>query len=115
MAITGHCVVARVCIYLESALQNATHHAMTSWRSVVSMIKNRIVLKAGAIAIAVGAVAGAGDRLLLQTARAQAQAFRFQLEEATIDDVHRAIRERQVTCRSVVQSYINRARAYNGV
>ena len=38
---------------------------------------------------------GYGDRLLMQTARVQAQGARFQLEEATIDDVHRAIRERQ--------------------
>src|ERR1700676_2339271 len=46
---------------------------------------------------------------------ARAQQFRFHLQEATIDDVHRAIREGQVTCRGLVQLYINRAKAYNGV
>ena len=43
-----------------------------------------------------------------------AQPFRFHLLEATIGDVHRGIREGQLTCRQLVQSYINRARAYNG-
>ena len=46
---------------------------------------------------------------------AQVAAWRFQLEEATIDDVHRAIKEGQITCQGVVQAYLNRARAYNGV
>ncbi len=39
----------------------------------------------------------------------------FQLEEATIADLHRAIRAGQTTCVAVVQHYIDRARAYNGV
>lgn len=38
----------------------------------------------------------------------------FQVEEATIQDVHRAIQTGQATCRQIVQSYIDRARAYNG-
>ncbi len=38
----------------------------------------------------------------------------FHLEEATIADVHRAIRAGQITCHQLVQLYINRARAYNG-
>ncbi len=44
-----------------------------------------------------------------------AQQFRFHLQEATIDDVHRAIQEGQITCRGLVQLYLNRAKAYNGV
>ena len=44
-----------------------------------------------------------------------AQPFRFHLQEATIDDIHRAIREGQISCRGLVQLYINRAKAYNGV
>ena len=40
--------------------------------------------------------------------------FRFHLQEATIADVHRAIRSGQLTCRQLVQLYLNRARAYNG-
>src|ERR1035437_3800348 len=45
----------------------------------------------------------------------QPQGFRFHLEEATIADVHRAIQSGQITCRGLVQAYLNRARAYNGV
>ena len=43
-----------------------------------------------------------------------AQPFRFHLLEATIGDVHRGIQDGQLTCRQLVQAYINRARAYNG-
>ena len=39
----------------------------------------------------------------------------FQLEEATIEDIHRAIQEGQITCQGLVQAYINRASAYNGM
>jgi amidase len=39
----------------------------------------------------------------------------FGLEEATIEDLHRAIRAGETTCVEVVQHYIDRARAYNGV
>src|ERR1700741_4949821 len=49
----------------------------------------------------------------INTASAQ-EPFRFHLMEATIPDVHRAIREGQVTCRGLVEAYLNRARAYNG-
>ena len=40
---------------------------------------------------------------------------RFHLEEATIDDVHRAIREGQITCHGLVEAYFARAKTYNGV
>ena len=39
----------------------------------------------------------------------------FQLEEATIDQLHVAIKAGDITCVQVVQRYIDRARAYNGV
>jgi amidase len=39
----------------------------------------------------------------------------FRLEEATIEDLHRAIRSGATTCVGIVQQYIHRARAYNGV
>jgi amidase len=39
----------------------------------------------------------------------------FRLEEATIDELHRAIRSGKTTCVQVVQHYIDRVRAYNGV
>lgn len=38
----------------------------------------------------------------------------FRVEEATIDELHRAIREGRTTCVDVVKQYIARARAYNG-
>ena len=44
-----------------------------------------------------------------------AQAPPFQIEEATIAGVHRAIKQGQLTCRDLVQGYFNRAKAYNGV
>src|SRR5450830_2167894 len=39
----------------------------------------------------------------------------FRLEEATIEDLHQAIKAGQTTCVAVVQKYIDRVRAYNGV
>jgi Asp-tRNA(Asn)/Glu-tRNA(Gln) amidotransferase A subunit family amidase len=39
----------------------------------------------------------------------------FQLEEATIDQMQSAICAGQITCVEIVQHYIDRARAYNGV
>src|SRR6266446_3822570 len=39
----------------------------------------------------------------------------FRLEEATIDELHEAIKAGRTTCVAVVQYYIERARAYNGV
>ena len=53
--------------------------------------------------------------ILAAAEAAYPQQSRFHLQEATIDDLHRAIRDGQVTCRGVVQLYINRAKAYNGV
>jgi amidase len=39
----------------------------------------------------------------------------FRLEEATIEELHAAIRSGQTTCVAVVQHYLDRVRAYNGV
>src|SRR5262245_11938360 len=39
----------------------------------------------------------------------------FRLEEATIDELHKAIKSGQTTCVAVVRHYIERAKAYNGV
>jgi amidase len=46
---------------------------------------------------------------------AQSHGVSFQLEEATIADLHDAIRAGKITVVEVVQRYIVRARAYNGV
>jgi amidase len=61
------------------------------------------------IAVMLSALGVSGDEL-----RSQGAPFQFHLMEATIPDVHRAIREGQITCRGLVQAYINRAKAYNG-
>jgi amidase len=39
----------------------------------------------------------------------------FRVEEATIDDLHQAIKSGRTTCADVVRQYIARARAFNGV
>src|SRR5580704_7023822 len=39
----------------------------------------------------------------------------FRLEEATIDELHAAIKAGETTCVAVVEHYIARARAFNGV
>ena len=44
-----------------------------------------------------------------------AQNAPFRLDEATIDELHAAIRSGRTTCVAVVQHYIDRVRAYNGV
>ena len=53
------------------------------------------------------------DAVVGITAGVEAPAFR--LEEATIQDLHEAIRAGQTTCVAVVERYIARARAFNGV
>jgi len=46
---------------------------------------------------------------------AQSGAQPFRLEEATIEALHAAITSGRTTCVAVVQHYIDRVRAYNGV
>ena len=56
--------------------------------------------------------------LATSDARSMAQvapAAAFQIQEATIGDIHAAIRTNAITCRGVVQAYVDRAKAYNGV
>lgn len=47
--------------------------------------------------------------------KAFAGANGFQLEEATISDIHQAIQAGDITCVDLVQGYIDRAAAYNNV
>src|SRR5258705_11903308 len=49
------------------------------------------------------------------TAEPSAQDKPFRLDEATIDELHAAIKSGRTTCVAVVQQYIERVRAYNGV
>jgi amidase len=52
---------------------------------------------------------------LLAAPAAFSQNAEFRVEEATIRELHDAIRSGATTCRGVVESYIERAQAYNGV
>src|SRR4029434_1741218 len=47
--------------------------------------------------------------------RAAPGAEPFRLDEATIEELHAAIQAGRTTCVAVVQHYIERVRAYNGV
>jgi len=49
------------------------------------------------------------------TAEPGAQDKPFRLDEATIDELHAAIKSGRTTCVAVVQHYIDRVRTYNGV
>jgi amidase len=41
-------------------------------------------------------------------------AGKFQLEEATIADIHQAIQSGEITCKGLVQAYMDRVKEYNG-
>jgi len=45
---------------------------------------------------------------------AQATSGTFRVEEASISDIQSAIRAGRTTCKQVVQSFLDRAKAYNG-
>jgi amidase len=51
----------------------------------------------------------------VMTAEIGSQDKPFRLEETTIDELHEAIRIGQTTCVAIIQHYIERVRAYNGV
>src|SRR6478609_2512522 len=53
--------------------------------------------------------------LAMLSTGAQAAEKKFTLQEATIADVHSAIQGGQITCKGLVQAYLNRAKAYNGI
>jgi Asp-tRNA(Asn)/Glu-tRNA(Gln) amidotransferase A subunit family amidase len=60
-------------------------------------------------------VLGIGAALLVTPlAAGVAQAWQFHLEEASIADVHRAIRAKQITAVQLVNLYFKRIEAYNG-
>jgi len=69
-----------------------------------------------ALAIATGlALVGCGDKTSAPTSSSSASAEPFHVEEVTIADLHAAITSGRTTCKQVVQAYIARAQAYNGV
>src|SRR5262245_58055035 len=60
-------------------------------------------------------IAIAGVFVLLANGVALGQNKGFQIEEMSISVLHRAIQNGETTCRQVVQAYIDRAKAYNGM
>ena len=60
------------------------------------------------------AIAGSGSTAR-PSANQPAAAGAFRLEETSISAIHHAISTGQTTCQKVVQGYLDRARAYNGV
>src|SRR3990172_5349253 len=74
-----------------------------------------VVITLLAVGIGVQSLGGRPQAQAAAPQAAPAQAAQFHLQEATIEDVHRAIRAGQITCRQLVQWYFNRAKAYNGV
>lgn len=52
---------------------------------------------------------------LTATAGFSTAAGAFQIEEATIPGIQNAIKSGEITCRGVVEAYIARAKAYNGI
>jgi len=73
--------------------------------SFVSAGTRRLILAALAAVSCLGAVAPG----------AATAAGQFHLEEATIEDIHNAIKSGEITCKGLVQAYFARAKAYNGV
>jgi len=78
-------------------------------------IPTRRLYSIGALAALAALIGAIMVPRVLDSQSAAAQGGAFRLEEATIADVHRAIQQAQITCRELVQAYIDRARAYNGV
>jgi amidase len=60
-------------------------------------------------------MSGEGDRGHGMPGQPGARNAPFRLEEASIEEMHAAIRAGEITCVQIVQHYIDRARAYNGV
>ena len=74
-----------------------------------------LFLFALAVLLPVAGLAQATDGGQKSSPGSTASAWHFHLEEATIDEVHRAIREGQITCHGLIAAYFARAKAYNGV
>ena len=68
-----------------------------------------------ALSLVLATIVIGGIQFVLAGGVALGQSQEFHLHEATIRDIHDAIQAGQITCQGVVQAYINRAKAYNGV
>ncbi len=76
------------------------HRTIAATRRQYGTRRRVAVVLAGVFALIVNSPAVAGP---------------FSVVEASIEDIHQAIKSGQASCRDVVEAYIDRARAYNGV
>jgi amidase len=79
---------------------------VTNTQHILSVVLARLVVPGLLVVVTSGLASGQSQEPLFHP---------FHLEEATIGDVRRAIKEGQLTCQGLVQAYINRAKAYNGI
>jgi hypothetical protein len=79
---------------------------VTNTQHILSVVLARLVVPGLLVVVTSGLASGQSQEPLFHP---------FHLEEATIGDVRRAIKEGQITCQGLVQAYINRAKAYNGI
>lgn len=85
----------------------------------VTKVRRSFSLSLAAWVAAIGLLDFAPGLTYAQTAKPPpagkaATPWKFRLEEARIEDIHRAIGSGQITCARLVQAYINRIRAYDG-
>ena len=84
------------------------------WRFPLSRLPRMNYLASLAVAFALAGTSIGVRSVVAPEVRAQPRAP-FAVEESTIPHLHAAIASGQTTCRGVVQAYIERAKAYNGV
>lgn len=88
---------------MRASLGQVSNHSFFAAPIVAGVnMKNPISAKALCVVIA--------HLILIDSAAAK-----FQIEEATIGDIQTAIQKKRTTCKQVVEAYIERAKAYNGI
>src|SRR5262245_51461948 len=76
----------------------------------------RAIVRSGRVRSLTVRMAAAGMLVTLLPTSSLAQGERpFRLQEATIDEIHAAIQRGEITCQGLVQAYLNRAKAYDGM
>jgi Asp-tRNA(Asn)/Glu-tRNA(Gln) amidotransferase A subunit family amidase len=93
----------------------STSLEVTAVRVRNRLIFLRAIIATAAVAGSLTCVGGAPSPGSSALGTAPSSSAAFAIEEATIDRIHAAIRSGQTTCSAIVQAYIDRARAYNGV
>ncbi|MDO8845667.1 amidase [Methylicorpusculum sp.] len=82
------------------------------WQSLFK-VRNKFVLLAGCILAS--SMIPDQDAFANAGGKSEMRKPKFQIEEATIDDIHEAIKRRQLTTTELVHLYLDRIKAYNGV